>query len=1819
MTEQRVRLLVVDDEESLRVPLKRYLERHFGYQVDPVASGPEALRSMEQAEGRYDVALIDEVLVGGLDGIETMQRIKARYPGVEVIIFTGWGAESKERALRAGAFRYLEKPVHYDELAMLIRTAAQQVRLRDIGGAILSERTLDRVLDGIVGAANSLALADEAAIVLLEKGSARLTVHPALAPMKPCWHRHFTNHRLSREIIETGQMVWVPDTTQDSRVNPEVVETGIYSFLGLPIPGDGGNLGVLYVYSSKSGRFEDWGTVSVLQTLAGQAGLALANAQAFQQIRSHASYMESLVEVARGLTRSSNLEEQLELAWAFVRKQLQVSTFVVALYDRDMETLRFPLVRDEERELEISDVSLAGDQVQWGITGHVVKTGQELFWSTSEAKQQQCESLGIRSIEVGKPCESCLYLPLRAGDKAIGAISIQSYERYAFDPIVLDAFRALGSHLTVALENTRLFEAEAQRRREAETLRETALALTSILEPEEIFERILSELQKVVPYDSASVQLLKEDRLEIIAGRGYPDVNRLLGFSFPLDGDSPNCEVVGRRDWFIVPDAPANYGAFSQEPHKQAGIRGWLGVPMLIGERLVGMLELDKRQPGFYTSEHARLAQSFAAQAAVTGENARLFSGLAEANEWRAALLQGAFDAVVAIDRNHKITVFNRRAEEIFGWDANEMIGNTVAELHQDLQMAQRIYAAVDEAGEVRDWRVDLKSRDGTPIPALLSATLIRDSLGQPIGQAGFLRDLRQVTLLEDQLRALIEVSRTVTSTLELDEVLEQVVTAAVSAFPDAEHGSLHLYDDRADVLRLRASMLSFSPEAIEASCLKPGEGVTGWVFEQQRPSVVADIQQDPHYKHFDHPEIPVHRSMMCVPLRVRERVIGTLSLDNSTRVGAFQVSDLALLYPFADQAAIAIDNARLYQEAKIGQERLRDFYGASSALVSSKDLGRVLKEIVEQARVAAHARSVSMILIDKTGQVRDLITAGPEQPVDQLEIIRPKGLSMAVMESGQPEIVEDAHVERARLNPSAFWQQIAAALCLPVTLEGERVGVVWFHYDEPHRFPRPEVEAMQLYVNQAALAYDSARRIKELEHIRQAAEALAGAADLDQVLERIVNSAREVLQADSAAIWSYDEIRDRFIPGSSVSAGIPAKVWHEFRQEEPRRGRTAYTVMEAGWIGVSDLDDKDRYDFLGDATRKLLHEIGVRSFQGITLLVGDEKLGVLYVNYNYRRSFHEREQEIAQTFANHVALALKKARLLEQLSDARDAAKVFAEVSTLEDLPCTLHSIVEGTLRALDCDAVTLFTYDPEREEFDFPPVMAGVWDETTIRRRDGMTGLSLVRNIMLLEGAHEAEDAQSDVLMQGPFVQREKVRSSMGMPLRVGGRPVGVMFVNYRSYHRFTADELTNIELFANQAAVAIRNAQLYQSKERHAQALRAIQDTSAAVSAVLDLSALLPMVTEKAADIFAAPATSLMLWDEAETQMVIRAAHGLGEEYVKRQRIKRETVDVLISAGGVVSQVFDISQNPIGIPELIASEGLCSVLATPLTIGGRLLGILNVYSRGEPRRFEEQEKELASVFANHAAIAIGNAQAYEELKRTKGLVGARTSLAWMGMVSTAWRHTVGNHAANIQLVLELIKRDLASEAPLAHMEERLKSISQAASKIQDTPITAPLQAEEGVVSVSVDMLLKERLQQRWRKEPFSSVELECDLGGDESLTVRTSPDWLRRAFDILVDNAVDAMAGSQTRRLSVSTRAEAGGIEVAVKDTGTGISEDVLPRVLKSAIPKPKGAKGLGVGLLMADTIVQAYGGKIRVGSTSRSGTTMILWLPQERGDP
>jgi len=124
---------------------------------------------------------------------------------------------------------------------------------------------------------------------------------------------------------------------------------------------------------------------------------------------------------------------------------------------------------------------------------------------------------------------------------------------------------------------------------------------------------VLSELRKEVAYDSCSLQELRGSRLVIIGGVGFADLDVLIGESFDIDSsDIPNGEVIHRRRSLIVGDTE-QYRAFRRGLHVGAGIRSWLGVPVLDGDRCLGMLALDKAEADFYSALHAQVALAYAA------------------------------------------------------------------------------------------------------------------------------------------------------------------------------------------------------------------------------------------------------------------------------------------------------------------------------------------------------------------------------------------------------------------------------------------------------------------------------------------------------------------------------------------------------------------------------------------------------------------------------------------------------------------------------------------------------------------------------------------------------------------------------------------------------------------------------------------------------------------------------------------------------------------------------------------------------------------------------------------------------------------------------------------------------------------------------------------------------------------------------------------------------------------------------------------------------------------------------------------------------
>ena len=171
-----------------------------------------------------------------------------------------------------------------------------------------------------------------------------------------------------------------------------------------------------------------------------------------------------------------------------------------------------------------------------------------------------------------------------------------------------------------------LYEKERAARAQAERLRAATLSLGSTLDLGDLLALILRELAGVVPYDTASIQALRGGSMEVIAGHGFASLDDVIGVRFDMRADNPNREVLRTRRPVVVDNAPAAFPVFAAGVHARTPVKSWIGIPLLFGEDVIGMLSVDKNEAGFYSAQHARLAEAFAAPAAIAIENARLYA-----------------------------------------------------------------------------------------------------------------------------------------------------------------------------------------------------------------------------------------------------------------------------------------------------------------------------------------------------------------------------------------------------------------------------------------------------------------------------------------------------------------------------------------------------------------------------------------------------------------------------------------------------------------------------------------------------------------------------------------------------------------------------------------------------------------------------------------------------------------------------------------------------------------------------------------------------------------------------------------------------------------------------------------------------------------------------------------------------------------------------------------------------------------------------------------------------------------------------------------
>jgi PAS domain S-box-containing protein len=760
-----------------------------------------------------------------------------------------------------------------------------------------------------------------------------------------------------------------------------------------------------------------------------------------------------------------------------------------------------------------------------GVTGQVAATGLSLRVADVSQSAAYIEATpGIRS-------EVCV--PIRVNEKIIGVLNAESRKLAAFDEDDERLLSTIAGTLGTAIERIRLLANEQKQRREAENLRFATAALTTTIELDSLYEIILEALSKLAPYTSASVELISGEHAEIVAARGLPDDQKFVGhkyLSWPAKwGDD-------FRKPIVVADVRQEERFERVEGTDY--IRGWMGIPMIAQEKLIGYLNLDSDVIGFYSSDDAALVQIFANQAAIAIENARVFheekrrthiiQALADiANEFASTQeLAGLLDKVslrtLELLKASDVAIYLVQAD-------NETVKVVSAQGTYSRQLLSHSFAigegitggiiAAGKAEIINDTRHDPRRIivPGTPPEGGERETMMSSPLilrGRSVGAINVWRLREDGLFIESELNflisiahqtsisieasrlfletsqraqeaaAIVEVGRDISATLQLDLVLDRIAAYAQDLL-GTETSAVYLYEPADSKLHAIAAK-GLDAEALKQDPLTLGHGIGGNIALSKVGEIVNYAARDPRAITVIGTEVNPVEHFMGVPIISKDVLTGLLIVWRTGEGQQFMPTELVFLSSLGQQAAVAIENARLFELERRRRQEAENLQVAATAVTSSLDVEEVLETILVALKQVTPYDSASMFLIEGN-QVRIRAAKGLSNPELALNQLFPasNALLRAVQRSGKPVIVADAQLD-PRFEKWAAGVSIHGWLGVPLIARGQIIGYITLDSFTPCAFNEHDAALAQTFAHQAAAAIDNARLFTSLEQTNE-------------------------------------------------------------------------------------------------------------------------------------------------------------------------------------------------------------------------------------------------------------------------------------------------------------------------------------------------------------------------------------------------------------------------------------------------------------------------------------------------------------------------------------------------------------------------------------------------------------------------------------------------------------------------------------------------------------------------------------------------------------
>jgi PAS domain S-box-containing protein len=779
--------------------------------------------------------------------------------------------------------------------------------------------------------------------------------------------------------------------------------------MGVPIMVGDRVTGVVAMQDYPQHRYSD-SDVRLLSTITASMGVALENARLFEETnrlleetRQRATELAVINRVQEGLARQLDLETIINLVGETLRDVFGGVTAFIALYDSNANLIQIPYWVDEQGQR----IDFPGIELGHGLTSIIIETGQPLVLGTWEEQL----ALGVVKAEDEGPREreSWMGVPILVGERVTGVVSIQDFPRHRYGDSDVRLLSTITASMGVALENARLFE-ETTRLLEETRQRNAELA---------VINRVQEGLARQLDFQ-AIIDLIGDTLRDVFGGMDtyialYDSDTSTVQFPYWVTEQGQPFEAApkGRRELrrgltsVVIETAQPlvlgtlkdmlAHGAIMLDPEEPRQQESWMGVPILVGDRVTGMVAMQDYPQHHYGDSDVRLLSTITASMGVALENARLFeettrlleetrrraAELATVNRISQALaselelealielageqLRQTFDAdivyVALLDPQTNMIHFPYQHGESFDTlRLGEGLTSRVLQTGRPLLINESLSARHAELG-IEEVGAPAQSYLGVPVTVggraigVISVQSAREEGRFDEGDVGLLSTIaanvgtaidnaqlyQETERRAAEMAALAEVGRDVAATLDPTAVLERIAAHALELL-DASSSAVFLLQPDGHTLRAIAAVGAVA-EPVLGMEFNLGEGIVGTIVQTGQAERIEDVTRDPRTIHIPGTgETEEGEKLMVGPLLLQGRAIGALAVWREPPDEVFSPVELNLLVGLAQQGAIAIQNARLFAEVE-SQRSYSELIVQSSpvAIIASDFSGRVL------------------------------------------------------------------------------------------------------------------------------------------------------------------------------------------------------------------------------------------------------------------------------------------------------------------------------------------------------------------------------------------------------------------------------------------------------------------------------------------------------------------------------------------------------------------------------------------------------------------------------------------------------------------------------------------------------------------------------------------------------------------------------------------------------------------------------------------------------------------------------------------------------------